>query len=271
MPQQPLVKPTASSDFWRGIRVQARCIYALMIRDLMMRYGRDNIGFLWVVVEAMFLTSGVMIIWSVLRPELEHGVGIIFLAYTGYMVLTMWRHFTGAGVGLFEQNSGLLYHRYISIFDTFISRILLELAAMTASFVFVGTVLLDANLIDPPHDLGTIIVGWVAMAALAGSVGLNLAVLTEFSKTSERFIQPIQYFILPVSGAFYMVYWLPTPLQNIAWYIPTVHCYEMVRGGFAGDAIVAHYTVWYPYLWALGLFCLGFWGLGKVRNHIHFG
>lgn len=269
MPQL-LAKLTANGDLWRGLKVQARCIHALMIRDLMMRYGRDNIGFLWVVVEAMMLACGVMVIWSVLRPALEHGVGIIFLAFSGYLLLTMWRHFTQAGVRFFELNSGFLYHRHITLLDTFIARFLLEFAAMTASFLFVGTVLLDANLIDPPHDLGMIIIGWLAMASLAASVGLNLAVMTEYSKTSERFIQPMQYFMLPLSGAFYMVYWLPTPLQDIAWFVPTVHCYEMVRAGFLGGAVVTYYTIWYPFLWALCLFCLGIWGMEKVRNHIHF-
>jgi len=264
-------KPTVKGDLSRSAKVQMRSIYALMIRDLMMRYGRDNIGFLWVVVEAMMLAVGVMIIWSVLRPSLEHGVSMIFMAFTGYLLLTMWRHFTQSGVGLFEQTSGLLYHRNVSILDIFISRIFLEFAAMSASFVFIGAVLIDANLIDPPHDLGTVVVGWLAMAALAASVGLNLAVASEYSKTVERFVGPIQYFLLPISGSFYMVYWLPTKLQNIAWFIPMVHCYEMVRGGFVGDAVVTYYTIWYPYLWAICLTCLGLWGLERVRSRIHLG
>lgn len=258
-------------NLWRGLRVQARCIYALAIRDLMMRYGRDNVGFLWVVIEAMILCVGVMIIWSLLRPELNRGVGVILLAFTGYMLLTMWRHFTGAGIGLVQQNAGLLYHRHISLLDTFISRLFLEFAAMTASLVFLGTVLLDAGLIDPPHDLGLIVVGWLSMAALSTSVALNLAVLTEYSRVAERLVQPFQYFMLPISGAFYMVNWLPSTLRDMAWYVPTVHCYEMFRAGFVGDEVVTYYTVWYPLLWSLCLTCLGVWGMEKVRNRIHLG
>jgi capsular polysaccharide transport system permease protein len=266
-----MIKQALNSEIWRGLSTQARCIYALMIRDLMMRYGRDNVGFLWVIVESMILTVGVMFIWATLKPPFERGIGIILLAFTGYMLLTMWRHNTNAGVRLVESSAALLYHRSISLLDAFFSRMLLEFAAMTASLLFVSTVLIDAELIDPPSDVGMIVVAWLAMASLSASVGLNLAVLTEYSSTVERFIQPLQYFLLPVSGAFYMVYWLPTKLQNIAWFIPTVHCYEMFRAGFIGDSVITHYTVWYPFLWSLCLTCLGFWGLDKVRNNIHFG
>jgi len=266
-----MTKLELNSDLWRGLTVQARCIYALMLRDLMMRYGRDNIGFLWVVVEAMILTVGVMIIWSTLRQDLNRGVGIVLLAFTGYMLLTMWRHFTNAGMRLFELNAGLLYHRHISLLDTFVSRLFLEFAAMTTSLVVVGTVLVDAGLIEPPHDLGIIVVGWLSMAALSSSVALNLAVLTEYSKVAERLVPPFQYFMLPVSGAFFMVSWLSTSLRNLAWYIPTVHCYEMFRAGFVGEQVLTYYSIWYPLAWSLSLTCLGVWGMEKVRNRIHFG
>jgi ABC-type polysaccharide/polyol phosphate export permease len=42
---------------WRGVKVQARVLRALMIRELMMRYGRGNIGFLWLVLEPMLLCA----------------------------------------------------------------------------------------------------------------------------------------------------------------------------------------------------------------------
>ena len=49
---------------FKGWKVQARVITALMLRDAMMRYGRENIGFVWVILEPMLLCTGVMILWS---------------------------------------------------------------------------------------------------------------------------------------------------------------------------------------------------------------
>ena len=36
-----------------GWRIQRRVIGALMIRELITRFGRENIGFLWVMVEPL--------------------------------------------------------------------------------------------------------------------------------------------------------------------------------------------------------------------------
>ena len=209
--------------------------------------------------------------WSIIRPPIEHGVQIVLLAFTGYVMLTMWRHTTNAGTSLFELNAALFYHRHISLLDTFLSRIFLEFVGMTTSLVVLGVVLVNTGFIDPPHDLGTIVVAWLLMAILSSSVALNLAVLTQHSKTAERLIPPVQYFILPISGAFFMVDWLPTFAQKIVWFNPTVHCYEMLRAGFLGDDVLTYYAVWYPLLWSLALTCLGVWGVQKVRKDIHVG
>ena len=270
MPPQ-ILKSVLDDNLWPGLKVQVRCIHALMIRDLMMRYGRGNIGFLWVVLEAMMLTIGVMIIWSAIRPPMEQGVQVVLLAFTGYMLLTMWRHSTNTGTCFFEQNVALLYHRHISLLDIFISRVLLEFAGMTTSLFFLATILVDSGLIDPPRDLGLIVVAWLSMFWLSSGLALNLAVLTQYYKTSERFIAPVQYFYLPLSGAFYMVNWLPKFARDIVWYAPTTHCYEMFRAGFLSEGVLTYYTVWYPLLWALGLTFLGLWGMDKVRNDMHLG
>ena len=42
-------------------------IRALMIRDLMVRFGRYHLGFVWTVLEPMILTAGVMLLYDLYR------------------------------------------------------------------------------------------------------------------------------------------------------------------------------------------------------------
>ena len=42
-----------------GLRIQARVIGALMMREVHTRYGRENIGYLWLILEPMFLATAV--------------------------------------------------------------------------------------------------------------------------------------------------------------------------------------------------------------------
>ena len=41
-----------------SLRVQGRVLVALLLREMLTRYGRHNIGFLWVFVEPMIFTLG---------------------------------------------------------------------------------------------------------------------------------------------------------------------------------------------------------------------
>lgn len=254
----------------RGWRVQWRCLHALMIREMMVRYGRENVGFLWVILEPMILTAGVLALWSVLKSGYEHGVHIISLVLTGYMPLTLWRHIGQSGIYAFRRSSGILYHRHVSLLDAMYCRIVLEFAGTTCALVVVYIVLYLAGVVAPVVDPTLVVAGWMGMACLAAGLAVMFAVLTEWSETAERFIAPFQYLMLPISGVFFMVDWLPSVAQQVIWYNPPVHTYEMFRAGFFGDSVQTHYTWWYPYLWGLGLTAAGLWGIEKVRDRIHF-
>jgi capsular polysaccharide transport system permease protein len=76
------VRPSLA-DYWRGLKVQARVLNALMIRELMMRYGRGNIGFLWLIVEPMLLCAGVVGLRWMIQGHQEHGVPLVALLLSG--------------------------------------------------------------------------------------------------------------------------------------------------------------------------------------------
>lgn len=253
----------------QALTVQLRCISALMVRDMMQRYGRANIGFLWIVLEPLLLTAGVMIVWSLYRPEEERGVGLLTFVMTGYLPLTLWRHVTQSGVHAFRRSLALLYHRHITLLDALLARFALEFGGTTAALFTVYGVLAVGGAVGPVSDASMVLAGWLSLMVLSVGVAIVFAVLTEYSEATERFIQPIQYVILPLSGAFFMVEWLPDKAQEFALYMPTVHCYEMFRAGFLGDAVRTHYTAWYPIATGLVLASLGLASIESVRDKLH--
>lgn len=253
----------------RGLVIQFRNIRALVLRDLMMLYGRDNIGFAWVVLEPLLLTSGVMIIWSLTMGSNKHGIKLVEFVLTGYMPLTLWRHITGRSVSIFRRSSSLLYHRSITLFDLLASRGALEFIGTSAALLVSWGTLYVAGIVGGIARLDLLLLGWAMMGVIAFAVGALIAAVTERSETAERFVQPIQYIAIPVSGAFFMVDWLPTWGQKAIMYSPLVHCYEVFRAGFFGDAIPTHYDIPYFGLWALGLLCVGLISVERVRKFVH--
>jgi capsular polysaccharide transport system permease protein len=261
-PRQGLRRIYAASE------IQQRCLKALFIRDLMTRYGREHLGFAWVVLEPMLLTVGVLVLWSVLKGGYERGIRIVELVLTGYMLLTLWRHLTSSPILLFRRNVPLLYHRTVSVFDIFYSRILLEFAGTTTALLFVMGTLLLLGVVSPVADWSLLISGWLLMAILATGVGSLILVATEINETAEKFIQPVQYLLVPISGTFFMVGWLPPAVQDVILFNPIVHCYEMLRSGFFGPGVETFYSVAYVLSWAFILNFLGLWGMNRARKNL---
>lgn len=258
------------ASFAEGLATQVRIIRALFLRDMMRRYGRANLGFMWIVLEPMLLTSGVMLIWGA-RSSHEHGIEVVGIVFTGYMPLTLFRHLTNRGVGVYRNSITLLYHRHITYIDVLLATAALEFAGMTTALVIVYAALLAANVVQPIADPGLLALAWCAHAVLSFGLMSIFAVATEYSDVTERFIQPFQYLFIPLSGCFFMVDWLPTFAQTLALYNPTVHTYEMFRSGYFGDRIVPYYTVWYPLLWSVILTAIGLGLIERVRDRIHTG
>ena len=254
------------------LATQIRSLEALMVRDLMVRFGRGNLGFLWLLVEPMLLTTGVLFIWSLAKGDQgDHGVGVAFIVFSGYMPITLWRHMTNNAIFGLRRNGSLLYHRHITLLDTFVSRMLLEFAGTTTALIFIAAVLIGFGLLEPIVNYRTMTIAWLVLAIYSFGGALVICVLTEYSEIWERFIGPFQYLMLPLSGCFFMVDWLPTPAQQLIWYNPITHCFEAFRDGLMGDAVTTHYELWYPLAWGIALIAIGLRMVDVVRDRIHFG
>ena len=116
------------TPFARSLAIQLRVIRALMMREVITRFGRHNVGVLWLIGEPMLFTLGIAGLWS--AAGLSHGSGlpIIAFAITGYSSVLMWRNSVMRTASAIQQNFTLLYPRNVMVIDVFITRIVLELA-----------------------------------------------------------------------------------------------------------------------------------------------
>ncbi len=255
----------------RGMAMQIRILHALIIRNLMVHYGRDNIGFLWLILEPMILCAGVISLRWFIQGHEDHGIALVPFLLSGYMPLTLWRHLTNGNTYLIRRNGGLLFHRRITVLDLYLATMAQEFIGCTLAFVVNYTALLFMGALDPIKDVGVFAGGWCLMAALGMGAGAAIIVLSENYEWFERFLQPFQYLMLPICGFFFMVDWLPENVQKLAWWVPTVHCYEMIRDGFFGEAVQTHYNPAYPLIVALLGFSLCLPKLEATRDRVHFG
>src|SRR5580693_3957429 len=108
-----------------------------MLRELATRYGRNNAGFLWVIFEPLAFCIGVLAMWRAIRGQYEAGVSVVPFVMTGYMPVILVRHMCMYSLNAIKINSGLLYHRNITVLDLFSARIILEFVGVTLAFAVV--------------------------------------------------------------------------------------------------------------------------------------
>jgi ABC-type polysaccharide/polyol phosphate export permease len=232
--------------FGQSLAIQRRVLHALMMREVITRFGRENLGVLWLVGEPMLFTLGVTTLWSAAGFNHAFGIPIVAFAVTGYSSVLMWRNSASKCADGIESNKSLLYHRSVHPIDVLLTRITLEIAGATASFIVLSSLFVFIGWMQPPVDLALVLGGWLMLAWFGASLALLIGGGCAFSPIVHRLWHPVSYLLFPLSGAAFMVQWLPLNLQRVVLLLPMVHGVELLRQGFFGDVVHTHYNV--PYM-----------------------
>lgn len=250
----------------QGWSVQVRVIHALTIRELTTRFGRENIGFLWVMAEPLLFAGLVGIIWRFLKGPEEHGMSIFAFVATGYIPLTLIRHVISRSVAAFTVNSSLLYHRQVKVVDFIFVRFIIEMLGSMMAYILIATVLIYAGEFPIPADIGLFIAGWLCHCLFSLSMCLIIAPLSEMSEAIERFVPVTLYVMIPFSGVFTMLSWMTPATRDLLILSPLVSGMEMMRKGIWGDQITAYYNPWNPIICSVIATIIGLALCRRVRR-----
>ena len=251
----------SATTFRQSLAIQRRVIWALLMREVITRFGRENLGVLWLILEPMMFTMGVTALWSAAGMTHGSNMPIVAFAITGYSSVLMWRNTVGRCNSGIHQNLNLLYHRNVKVIDVFVTRIVLEMAGATASFIVLAVFFTAIEWIQPPDDLLKVIGGWLMLAWFGAALAILVGAATAYSEIVERIWHPMAYLLFPLSGAAFMVDWLPKAGQEVVLLLPMVHGVELIRDGYFGTAVRTHYDVAYMGIVNLVLTLFGLWVL----------
>lgn len=251
------------TPFMRSLSIQLRVIGALLMREVITRYGRHNVGFMWLFMEPMLFTLGIAALWTATKGAHGSNLPIIAFAVTGYSSVLLWRNGSSRCAKAIEPNLSLLYHRNVRVIDVFASRLILEIAGSTISFMVISLAFIAIGWMEPPADMLTMMMAWFLLVWFSIALGLIVGAVSERSEMFERIWHTCMYLLFPLSGAIFMVDWLPKEAQEIILWIPMVHGTEMLRHGYFGDIVRTYENPAYLMLWNL---CLLFIGLALTRE-----
>jgi capsular polysaccharide transport system permease protein len=246
----------------------SRILGALMMREMTTRFGRDGIGFLWLIVEPLAFCVGVMVLWALTKPTYEHGIRVAPFVMTGYMALVMIRHQVGLSATALQANIGLLHHRQVAPLHILLSRNLLEIAGATGAFIVVYVALLALGQVDLPSNYLLLYAGWFLLAWMGMGFALLLAGLAMRFEAVERIVPLLTYLLIPLSGVFVMVAWIPYKYQEPYLLVPFPNAIEMIRAAVFGEFVETHYHIGYGLATATLMNILGMLLIAGARDRI---
>ncbi|MDO9707387.1 ABC transporter permease [Paracraurococcus lichenis] len=252
---------------WTCLRIQVRVVGALILREMGTRFGRDNLGYVWLFLEPLMLGSAIGGLHLVTGHDMPGGLNPFVFWTVGYVPFYLFRGVVNRAATGIEGNQSLLYHRHITVLDIMLSRHLLEFCAVGIALCIL-LLLFGSIFGEWPKEPGLMVLGMVLMLGIAQGIAFLIAAGSVYTELFERITHLFTYLTMGFTGAFFMVFWLPTELQAAALVVPTVHCFELVRRGLYGTIVPTHFDIPYVIAWIAVLHLLGLAALRKARLHL---
>lgn len=259
-----------SSGLMRGLAVQANVVGALLMRELHTRYGRENVGYLWMVLEPLSLAVAVSLLHAAQRIGQWGGGDVrpVPFAICGYCVFIIFRQIVSRAEGALEANTPLLYHRMVTVFDILFSRLLLEGAGTGSTLAILLGFSAALGIADVPARPLAMLAGAMLMMWFSFAISMLVCSWTHENRLAQRLVHPIIYILMPLSGAFYRIGWLPQPYKGWMSWFPMAQIFELVRYGEFHSANDTYVNLPYIVGWCMALTYAGLVAIKVVRRHV---
>ena len=257
-------------SFLESFAVQTRVIGALILRELHTRYGRDNVGYLWMVGEPMLLAT-VIGLMHLSAGHTSYGPDVRPLPFgvMAYTIFILFRGIVNRSEGGIEANAPLLYHRQVTVFDVVMARGLLEIAGVFLTYVLLMSVIVAIGMAEPPDKPLVLLGAWALMFWYAMAHSFLVTAITYHNHTIGRLVHPYSYFMVGLSGAFTPIGWLPHPFREWLTYIPMTNIFELARYGQFQSFNLDYFYPKYIIGSCLVLTWVGLLQMRLVRARIH--
>lgn len=252
-----------------GVRVQGSVIGALLMRELHTRYGKRGLGYAWLFLEPMLLAVMVVSL-KMVSHERSYGKGISVVSFIilGYTIFIMFRGIWNRSDKAIDSNLPLMYHRMVTVFDILVSRALLEAAASLMAFFILQGLCIMLEMAEFPARPIYFLTGFLQYFWFSIALSLIVCAASYENPTVEKFIHPISYILMPLSGAFFMVDWFPDKFHGLIAYWPMASVFEEMRYGWFEPASAEHFYPLYVCSVSMVLTLVGLLAIKLVRRKV---
>jgi len=237
---------------------QFRVVAALILREMRVRYGASQIGYVWALVEPITYISAISLIFYTIgnRPAFGSNFPIFFA--TGMLPFILYRNLTNQLTGAFDANEALLTYPIVKELDTVYARAFLEFATISVVMLIIIITIISLTGAPLPNDFFQIGKAIIGLFLLGFGIGLCNAVISIRLKTWRNMYNMLATPLFFLSCIFYSLESLPPKIRDILVWNPIVHGVEGFRAGYFLNYRATGLDVTYLYYFAIVLILIGF-------------
>ena len=257
-----------SASLLSSLRTQLRVIGALLMREVLTRYGRKNIGFLWLFIDPMIVSLSIALIVSFVRVRHFETVPIFAFILVSYATTPLWRRSTARCMNAFSPNKQLLYHRQVAVIDFYLTRVLLEHAGATMAFVCLVLLFALFSMVPLPLDPLQVAAGWFMIAWFGFGLSLLIGSLVHRAPLLQKLWVPISMLLFLCAAVIYPVDTLPQAARGYVLLLPMTNGIEYFREGYFGPVMAYHYNMWFMAVCNTALTALGLLSVWLLKDRM---
>lgn len=226
-----------------------RVIHALMLREMITRYGTSKLGYVWALLEPVAIIAVLTVLFSQVSHTPALGTSFPLFFASGYVAFHWFHDISTVVARSAHVNRPLFLFPMVTPLDTVVARFVLQvLTAMAVGVIVMGGVLYlapDRVVLSPSSILGA----FGMASALGLSVGLFNVWAMALSRSWEIGWSLVSRPLLFISCVFYSFWSVPAALRELLWWNPLVHIVALFRAGFYPAQDSSHVEP--PYVLAL--------------------
>jgi capsular polysaccharide transport system permease protein len=262
-------KSTHEVDTRSTFAIQCDVIGALLMRELHTRYGRDNVGYLWLLIEPMMFAGCLSTLHYLVAGHTTGGLSPVSFTLVGYGPYLLFRQYIGRAESALESNRSLLYHRWVTLLDVLVARLIIESLSVFASLSILITLATCIGFATLPVNLLDMLAAYGLLTWWCFGLGLLIAAGAERSATFARLTHPAMYFAMPISGAFVTMNFVPPSVRPFLEWVPLTTIFELFRVGEFENYSDRYVFPMYAVEWCMALTLLGLLALKSARRALH--
>lgn len=210
-------------------------VSALVMREILVRNGRNRLGFFWALLEPLVHVSVLAVIFQfTIRTPPPLGDSFFYFYFTGiapYLLLTRVTQQVGHSV---MGNRSVLEVPVITPIDLAISKMVVEVFTSLVVVLVFGLIFQSLGLNGFPVLPGKVLAAFLMAAMFGFGLGMIYAALVEFGRLADTANVVLMRVFYLTGGIFFLPELLPPMFREIVTWNPFMHLVALTREGYFG-------------------------------------